>query len=217
MKRALLALATGLALSVSAHAVPLLSEGFDDVSALTGWTYANTSTPGLGLEPDWFQGNSGVFVAQAGADDAYIASNFNAAPAGGYIGNTLATPYFSMESDVMLTFWARGSTSEGFLDHFAVFFQTGFDTPVQVLADTTALADWTQYTVNVAGLGAASTGRFGFNYFGDADTSDYFGIDTVAVVGADAGTVPEPSTTVLLGGALLGLAFNRRRQAGAKA
>jgi hypothetical protein len=66
------------------------------------------------------------------------------------------------------------------------------------------VTDWTQYNLSVDALG---TGRFAFRYFGEADTLNYVGLDTVSVVTA----VPEPSTWAMLG-AGLGLLGLRRRK-----
>lgn len=194
----------------------LLTEGFDNVATLVanGWLFQNDSTPTPGTP--WFQGdNTSAFSAQSGAANSYIASNFLAAPSGGFIDNVLITPYFSLESTVTLTFWARADVVGGFSDSFAVLAGTTVngnpETVTQVLADTVALGDWTQYTVVLANQGAGATGRFGFEYFGLADSSNYFGIDTVTVTAAAA--VPEPGTYSLMALGLVALALRRRKSA----
>lgn len=194
----------------SAQAVNLVSEGFDDVSTLgaSGWVFSNFSYPSAGT--DWFQGdNTTAFPAQAGAPNSYIASNFTAAPPGGFIDNVLITPTFSLVSDVTLTFWARGDIVPGLSDTFAVLLGTtavgGSEDVTEVMGETTALGEWTKYTVTVAGMGSGALGRFGFEYFGDADTSNYLGIDTVTVA------VPEPETYALMALGLAVLALRRRK------
>ena len=110
----------GLA-STSYGAVTLVSEGFDDITTLSGngWVLANVSSPSAGTP--WFQGdNTTAFTAQSGADNSYIASNFTAAPPGGFIDNFLITPYFSLASDVTVTFYARADVIDGFSDTFAI-------------------------------------------------------------------------------------------------
>ena len=221
MKPAKFALTICAALSLSAQAAPLLNEGFNDISTLSaaGWFLSNDSTPSAPENLGWFQGNPGIFTAQSGADDSYIASNFNAAPSGGFIDNVLTTPSFSLVSGVALNFWARAEViGDPYFDTFAVFLGTtiggGSELVSQVLADTVALGDWTQYTLNIAGQGVGSVGRFAFEYFGPADRSNYFGIDTVDVNSIEGGTVPEPSVSALFGIALLGLMLNRRRHSG---
>lgn len=195
----------------SAHALDLLNEGFDNVAGLgaSGWVFSNFSSPSAGA--DWFQGdNTTAFSAQAGPANSYAASNFSAAPPGGFIDNILITPTFSLTSDVTLTFWARAEIIPGLSDNFAVLAGTtaagGSEIVTQVLADTTALGDWTMYTVTLAGQGSGAVARFGFEYFGDADSSNYFGIDTVTVA------VPEPETYALMALGLAALALHRRNR-----
>lgn len=131
----------------------------------------------------------------------------------GFIDTLLITPYFSLESDVTLTFWAR-TDNLGFSDSFAVLAGAtaggGGEAVSQVLADTVALGDWTQYTVLLAGQGSGATGRFAFEYFGSVDTSNYIGFDTVTVT---AMPVPEPETYALMGLGLAALALRRRKSA----
>src|SRR5689334_4117076 len=92
----------------TANAAPLLTEGFDNISTLgaSGWALVNNSTPG-GFQPTWFQGNGGIFPAQSGAANSYIASNFGAAGAGGNISNWLISPELFLNGGAELTFWTR--------------------------------------------------------------------------------------------------------------
>src|SRR6218665_646419 len=64
----------------TAHADPLFSEGFDSVAGLgsSGWIFTNASAP---VGQSWFQGNTGIFEAQAGGADSYVAANFNSTTA----------------------------------------------------------------------------------------------------------------------------------------
>lgn len=216
MKIAKVCAALALAgLASTSQAVNLISEGFDDVSTLSasGWVLANISTPSAGT--GWFQGdNTTAFPAQSGPPNSYIASNYLAAPAGGVIDNFLITPYFSLASDVTLTFYARGDASAGagFFDSFAVLAGTTVSGGTEVVTEVLPLTvvpvdDWTQYTVTLAGVGGGGVGRFAFEYFGDADTSNYIGIDTVTVA------VPEPETCALMALGLAALALRRRKPA----
>jgi hypothetical protein len=214
LKRALMGAAITLAaLSAQAQTV-LLNEDFNSVAGLgaAGWVFQNDSYPAA--TGDWFQGNSGIFASQAGADDAYIAANFLSAPPGGFIDNLLITPVFSLASDVILTFWARADIIDGFSDSFAVLAgitpSGGMEDVTPVFADTVATGGWTQYSVTLAAQGAGSTGRFAFEYFGYADTSNYIGLDTVTVT-----AVPEPGTYALMALGLGAIAFVRRRRANA--
>src|SRR5262245_22376312 len=70
----------------SAQAGLLLNEGFGTVVP-AGWVATNHSNP-VGSE-GWFQGNTGVFSAQAGAANSYAAANLNSADVGGNISNWL--------------------------------------------------------------------------------------------------------------------------------
>ncbi len=66
---------------------------------------------------------------------------------------------------------------------------------------------WTKLTLN---LPNAVTGRIAFRYFGDADTANYIGLDSVSVDAAPA--IPEPSTYALMALGLAGLALVRRNR-----
>jgi hypothetical protein len=200
-------------LASTAHAVNLVSEGFEDITTLSGsgWVLANVSSPSAGTP--WFQGdNTTAFTSQSGADNSYIASNFTAAPPGGFIDNFLITPYFSLASDVTLTFYARADVIDGFSDTFAVLAGTTMlgsgEAVTEVIHPTVATGgDWTMYTVTLAGQGGGAVGRFAFEYFGDADSSNYIGFDTVTVA------VPEPETYALMALGLAALALRRRKAA----
>lgn len=206
-----------LALAASAHADSILiNEGFDNINTLAaaGWSFQNDSFPTAG--DSWFQGdNTTAFAAQSGPGNSYIASSFLAAPAGGFIDNLLVTPFFSLETDVTLTFWARSQIVPGFTDTFAVLAGTtvgsALEVVSEVLGSTVAAGEWTRYSILLAGQGAGAVGRFGFEYFGPADYSNYFGIDTVTVT-----AVPEPGTYLLmaLGLAAVGVVRSRKSARG---
>src|SRR6185503_17575667 len=73
-----------------------LSEGFVDITTLAGagWVQTNHSTV-VGTT-NWFQGNSDVFPAQAGAPTSYIGANFNNTTGTNTISNWLLTPPVSL-------------------------------------------------------------------------------------------------------------------------
>lgn len=209
-----------------AQAGPVLFEGFDDISTLgaNGWVQTNNSSP-AGL--NWFQGNSGVFGAQSGAPNSYIASNYTAAGPGGDISNWLIMPQMLLSDGDTFTFFTRSNGE--FADGLEVRFSgNGASTNVgntsSSVGDFTRLllpinsalsmggypSGWTQYTITLSGIGSTS-GRLAFRYLvGNTNANgDYIGIDNVNVV-------PEPGTLTLLGLGLAGI-VSRRRQLSARA
>ncbi len=179
------------------------TEGFDDITNLPGWVMDNRSNP-VGTT-GWFQGNPGVFSAQAGAADAYIGANFNNT-SGSDICNWLILPDLGSLDSVR--FWTRTTTGNTFPDRmYVVHSPTGGTTTGDCFSDfgdfsntlvqinpTLATGgypqDWTQFTANVNG-----TGRVAFVYFvangGPAGAnSNFIGIDSVLVTHS---IVPIPS------------------------
>ncbi|MBB5209465.1 choice-of-anchor J domain-containing protein [Chiayiivirga flava] len=184
-----------------------LSEGFDDVTLLAGagWGQINNSSP-IGTI-DWFQGGQGTtFPGHQGGQTSYIAANFNNTAGGtGTISNWLLTPELTLTNGTELRFWTR-STGGQWADRLEVRLSTaGASTDVGTTATSvgdfgTVLltinesltpftgypAEWTEFVVEVSGLPAATTGRFGFRYFvtqaGPTGTnSDFIGIDTLSI------------------------------------
>jgi hypothetical protein len=197
------------ATAAQAAGVEVLNEGFNNVSGLSGWAQVNNSVPpGSG----WFQGNAGIFSAQAGAADAYAAANFlGAANGSGTVDNWLITPYLDLSGSTTLSFFTRRAADTGFNDRIEVLFSSGMGTDTGGFSHITTLGgpdgfstEWQQWTLI---LDTGGAGRFAFRYFGDADTLNYVGLDTVSVMTA----VPEPSTWAMLG-AGLGLFGLRRRK-----
>lgn len=209
-------LTTALALAgalASAHADVLLSEGFDNVAGLAGagWILNNASTP-VGLT-GWYQGDAGVFAAQAGPAESYAAANYNNALGGGVINNWLITPTFATDKDVTISFWAKADAFPGYFDQLA------FGLSLSGSADLAAFTlgtpfvvgtgGWTQYTLHLSAQGVGTQARFAIQYTGLADESNYVGVDTLLV--SSTAPVPEPSTWLLLGAGMLGLGAARRR------
>ena len=108
MFRKLLVSAMLIAGSTSANAALLFSEDFDDINTLGGadWLAGNFGTGGATADT-WFQGNSGIFDAQAGAADSYIASNYLSAGFGGNVDNWLVTPLIAALSSSTFSFSTR--------------------------------------------------------------------------------------------------------------
>lgn len=205
----------GFAAATASHAAPLLSEDFHDVAALgaSGWMFRNLSA--VPNEP-WFQGNAGIFVAQAGAPDAYVAANFMSSDSGAIL-NLLITPELQLSGGEVLSFYTRADSFDGiqFDDNLAVALghplggDLVFDTPLALIGPSLAgaayPASWQHITAIVPPQAGRSGLRIGFAYVsGDAIDANYVGIDSVVV------SVPEPPLAVLLGLGLGMLGFLRR-------
>ncbi|MBL8230157.1 MAG: choice-of-anchor J domain-containing protein [Bryobacterales bacterium] len=202
-------------------AAPILSEGFDDISALSGWTLINRSAP-IG-STNWFQGNPGVFPAFAGNPDSYISGNFENAALGGNISNWLITPVVQLVNGATLSFYTRSAGA--FPDRLEVRLNASGTTNVGVddttVGDFTTLlltvnsalgtgypTDWTRYEVIVSGLAGPTNATLGFRYFvPDTSTNaDAIGIDSLEI--AD---IPEPGTAALVAVALAAFVARKRR------
>ena len=77
-------------------------------------TIINNSAP-VGTT-DWFQGNPGVFSAQSGAANSYVAANFEAADFGGNISDWLISPELTFHNTDTISFWARTESGSAFPD-----------------------------------------------------------------------------------------------------
>ena len=209
-----LAAAAGLccALAVgSAHAGTILSQGFDDVSALAGagWTFLNNSTaPGT----SWFQGNPGIFLAESGAGDSYAAANFlGTTGATGTVSNWMITPQLSLDAFSVINLFARAA-GDGFQDTLQVLVSTTGTAP----ADFTLVGTYSSSVDNgwvplsfSAGLASATQGYVALRYFvADVATQgNYLGVDNLAIV-----AVPEPGSVLLMTLGVAGLAGLRARR-----
>lgn len=181
-----------------------LTEGFDNISTLTGagWFMQNNSTP-VGTT-GWFQGNPAIFPAQAGADNSYIGANFQNTTGSGTISNWLLTPAKELANNDQFSFYTRAPTGSTFPDRLEVRMSlngasTNVGTGPTDLGDFTTLllsinptlvsggypVVWTQFTVTLSGIAAPTTGRLAFRYYVtdgglNGTNSDYIGIDSVA-------------------------------------
>ena len=183
----------------------ILNEGFNDVGNLPGWVLINHSEP-LGAS-GWFQGNEGVFAAFDGDPDAYIGANYYNGGGLATISNWLLTPELSLQDGNTLTFYTRTIEASAFPDRLQVRMSTN-GSSINVGTSATDVGDftdllldinptyamggypeaWTQFTVNISGLPAGSTGRIAFRYFvengGPKGTrSNYIGIDRATYCG----------------------------------
>jgi hypothetical protein len=204
MRSRILVAMAALALMPAAAAFPqAFSEAFNDITTLpgSGWFLTNHSSP-VGTT-SWFQGNSAVFPAQAGAATAYIGANFNNTTGTNTISNWMLTPAATLVNGATLTFWTRTVPTPAFPDRLQVRMSTnGASTNVGTTSTdvgdfTTLLLEinptmttsgypnaWTQFTVPIAGVPVPTLGRLAFRYFvpnggPSGANSDYIGIDTV--------------------------------------
>ena len=193
----------------------LLNENFNNIGTLVDWAQTNNSmAPGEA----WFQGNAGVFAAQSGPADAYIAANYLSALNGvGAIDNWLITPELTLPGPAELSFTTRSAGTAGFHDTLELRFSSGSGTATSGF--TTLLAtvggaaaypsSWQQIS---ASLNLPGSGRFAFRYMGTGEGADYLGLDTVRV-----SAVPAPAEWLLLGLGLATLALRSLRRRGAAA
>ncbi len=177
-------------------------EDFADITMLPpDWSLQNNSDP-LG-STDWFQGNSAVFPAHAGAPDAYIGANFNNTAGGtGTISNWLVTPELDISDLSTLSFWTRTAAGSIWADGLEVRMSTaGASTDVgsaatdvgdftEVLLEINAglvvggyPEAWTEFVINPPAVPFGTTGRFAFRYLvtdggPSGVNSNYIGIDT---------------------------------------
>lgn len=186
----------------------LISEGFDDITTLSGWTQTNQSST-TGTNPNWFQGNnignSGPFDSYSGAADSYVACNYNSVGTGD-ISNWLITPTLSLQNGDIISFYTRTVSSPAYPDRLQILLSTtGNSTtipsggPTDVGSFTTTLIDinpsltasgypstWTLYTATISGLSSATDCKIAFRYYvtdgGPSGTnSDYIGVDSFSV------------------------------------
>lgn len=211
-----------LAVTNASSAVLVTTEGFDDVASLSakGWILQNLSQP-VG-STSWFQGNAGVFGAQSGPDDSYIAANFLNAGAGGLIQNLLISPILQFENGSQVSFWTRTETNPAVAaDRLRLRFSDN-DTSVDISDFNTILSvnegltlsgypdAWTQFVYTFSGLSGIARGRLAFEY-SVPDTSangNYIGIDSLVITS----NIPEPTTTAMFAGGMLMLLLGRKRR-----
>lgn len=201
--------ARAVALGVAAGALSVVaqpaqavsvSEGFDNVAALTSWKVVNLSEPTAPVaESSWQQGDVEEFTAQAGAPNSFIGVDYSAG--GEDVSAWLIAPQqTSLSSTDALSFWSRsagitypdrlevrmssngscnpGTTTDGVGDFTTLL---GSINPGQV--QNGYPTDWTQYNLSLSSLGATNvSGCIAFRYFikGTGNAGQYVGIDSLA-------------------------------------
>lgn len=198
------------AASTLSHADFIINQGFDNVASLAaaGWVQVNNSvTPGTA----WFQGNTGVFTAQAGPASSYVAANYLSGTQ--TIDNWLMTPVITLNGNALLNFFVRAA-GDGYQDTLQVYWSAGVGTAVgtftQLLGSYSSTLDqgWIARSLQLPTTGS---GRIGLRYVSvDSNTANYLGVDSLSVV-------PEPGTAALAALALGGLMLSRRQRAKAQA
>lgn len=194
----------------------VLSENFNNVSAMSSWVMLNQSSPAGST--GWFQGNSGVFPSQSGAANSYAAANFLNAGFGGDISNWLISPLLTFNNGDLISFYSRteispapgadrmelrfnanGSTNVGTTAASVGDFTSLMLTVNPTLTTTGYPAVWTQYSALVSGLSGPTSARFALRYFvtNTSLNGNYVGVDTLSVLSE----VPEPGTIWTLGAA----------------
>jgi hypothetical protein len=205
-----------LATSTPSRAGTILSESFDSISTLSGngWVLTNESSS-IGLTKGWYQGAQNVFPSQAGPANGYVASNYNAAGSPGTLANWLITPVFSTAAAGTVTFYVQAAAEPGYEDHISYGFSDGSSLTADFTNMTAPIllsGGWQEFTVAFAAQGIGSTARFAIEYVGDADLSNYIGVDTLSIQTDETAAVPEPATwaMMLLGFSGLGAALRSR-------
>lgn len=228
----------GMTAIVAAPAQAAYVQNFD-VVVPSGWAVGNNNNP-VGPIPNWYQGVDPAvdplsFPAFNGPATSYAAATYLAAPerSTGQIDTWLISPEFFLNNGDSFSFYtrqqaydgvgnidgyanalqARLSTSGGSTDIGSSYGDVGVFTDLKVDINPNFLLTgfpdiWTQY--NFTYTGASTTGRVAFRFYTPnvALYSSYIGVDAFETT---ATLVPEPTSIMLMGIGLVGLAYHRRR------
>ncbi len=198
-------------------------EGFNNVSQLpqSGWVLNNRSEP-LGSS-GWDNGT--VFLPpHQGPPGAYAGASAQSTTGGnGLISNWLITPETQLFNGTLLSFWTRTAPGSNYPDRLEVRLSTA-GASAEVGNSATSVGDfstlllsinealeqggypssWTRFELELSGLPAPTTGRFGFRYFVDQAgpsgvNSLFVGIDTLSVTQPGNCALPETFDWLTIG------------------
>jgi len=181
----------------------ILTENFDNISALTNWDIINVSNP-IGTNT-WQQGN-GVLGAQSGISTSYISVNASTTTGTGTNSAWLILPSLSLKDGDKINFYTRSDNQANFPDRLQVRLSTNGNSSVAPTDEldigdySTLLLDinstlmtnvypitYTEYEITISGIGTVTTDtRIAFRYFvpnGGPDGGNAFAIaiDTLTI------------------------------------
>ena len=188
-------------LLLTLYANAQIEEGFDDISTLTDYKIINVSDqPG---PSSYFQGlvEPGVVKAYEGADDSYIAVNFESTD--GTVSDVyLLSPLLTIANGDTISFATRSLDNEGYSDRLEIRIGDGSGTEPTTgdvgaytnllstinpeLLDNVYPFDWEVITVTVSGLTAPIQTRVALRYWVtdcgiDGVHGNYIGIDSLSI------------------------------------
>jgi len=202
------------------------TEGFNDVTMLTGagWVLQNASTPGG--SSGWFQGVPlpDEFDAQASPVSSYIAANFHNAgnpnASADTISNWLMSPVRTFQSGDMISFWTRTeSGTVTFPDRLQLLLSlngastntggsptTKGDFSVLLEVNPSYLTsgpnsyptNWQQYMVILGGIVSPTQGRFALRYFVENGGPGGTRSNYIGIDSLTYTAIPEPAALLLL-------------------
>ncbi len=202
----LLLLLAALALRPTKAAAPAdFTAGFESLFLMqqAGWVLINRSEPVGSFT--WFQGQEGLFAAQAGPLSSYAAAAANGTAGSGTISNWMLTPVLDLGAGDTITFYTRQdaglpefpnrlevrmSLAGSSIDVGSSATSVGvFTTTLLTLNPdlTTGVYPnaWTAYTITLHGIGLTESGRIAWRYFvtdggPQGSNSSYIGVDSVS-------------------------------------
>lgn len=168
----------------------LLTNGSFETGDFTGWT--------LGGNSGLIEVVTGAFYQYSGAEDG---SYYVVAGPVGSPGSLSQTFSDVAGRNYTFSFWFA---SVG--DNPSSFSAMWDNNTVLSLTNPNTGSNWTEFTFSETGTGSDS---ITFNF---QDNPGWIGLDNVSVSGSAPGTVPEPSSLLLLGSGVLGLGGVIRRK-----